>query len=120
MLKKLSKLVIAVSLGATIGALAGCSSSQQANLGSNLLATLCTNGQSLMVNIPTGLLTPAQVAGLQATACSTAFGSTAAPASAPGQYPIFAPVPPPTPAPVPSPAAPAVKIPASLGHATAN
>ena len=102
---------IAIALIGGAALLAGCSSqSGQPNpietLNRNLLATLCANGKTLLVNIPTGVLTPAQVQGAQDTACSTAFGTVAAPTPAPGMGPVFlGPTPAPTPAATPSPTA---------------
>lgn len=71
--------------------LAGCTSSEVQTANRNLLATLCANGATLLAQVPTGPLTPAQVTDIQNTACSTAFGTTAAPASAPGMGPVFPP-----------------------------
>ena len=111
-MKKLSLLVIAVSFGAIAGVLSGCSSGPFATANRNLLATICANGAVIQAQLPTGVLTPAQVAGIQNLACSTAFGTTAAPAPASGMSPVF---PGPTVSPTPAPApAPTVKIPASL------
>ena len=88
---------------------AGCSSAEQQTAARNFLATVCSNGQTLLTQIPTGFLTPAQIQDIGNTACSTAFGTTAAPAPAPGMAPIF---PAPSPAATPAPAAP--QIPASM------
>jgi hypothetical protein len=69
----------------------GCSSTQQDNALHNLLATVCANGQTIMVSLPTGFLTPQQIQNIQLLACSTAFGTTPAPAPAPGNSPVFSP-----------------------------
>lgn len=74
----------AIALALTVS---GCSMFQTANR--NLLATVCANGKTLMADIPTGVLTPSQVADAQNLACSTVFGTTAAPAPAPGESPVF-------------------------------
>ena len=104
MVKRIATLVIAGSMGAVLGTLAGCSSGQIQTANRNFLATICANGQQLLTEIPTGVLTPAQIQNIHDVACSTAFGTTAAPAPAPGESPVF-PGPKPTPVPlqVPSP-----------------
>ncbi len=84
----MKKLLLALPLLALIG----CSQSGAQNGASNFLATICANGQTLLTQVPTGILTPQQVQNIQLVACSTAFGTVAAPASAPGQFPIFSPV----------------------------
>lgn len=65
----------------------GCS--MFSNGARNLLAFNCANGATLLQDVPTGLLTPAQLKNIQDAACSTAFGTTAAPATAPGNSPVF-------------------------------
>jgi hypothetical protein len=82
----------------------GCSSGAGQNAASNFLATVCSNGQTILAQLPSVGLTPAQVQNIQMVACSTAFGSTAAPATAPGQAPVFPPVAAPAPTVVPAPA----------------
>lgn len=69
--------------------IAGCSMFQ--NAARNLLAFNCANGATLLQDVPTGMLTPAQIANIENAACSTAFGTTAAPAPAPGNNPVFPP-----------------------------
>lgn len=71
--------------------LAGCSQQQLDTANRNFLATVCANGQTLLTQVPTGFLTPQQIQNAQMLACSTAFGTTAAPAPASGMGPVFPP-----------------------------
>ena len=55
----------------------------------NLMAFNCANGQQIISQVPTMLLTPAQIQLAANAACSTVFGTTAAPIAAPGEGPVF-------------------------------
>ena len=101
------KLIIAAAFGLLV---AGCSSAEQQTAARNLLAVVCNNGQTLLTEVPTGFLTPAMIQNAQMVACSTAFGTSPAPASAPGMAPVF-PAPSPAATPAPTISAPVSALP---------
>lgn len=76
-----------IAIAFVFASLLGC-----ANASHNLMATLCGNGQTILTEIPTGFLSPAQVADAQSVACSTFFGTVPAPAPAPGNKPVALPL----------------------------
>lgn len=103
-MNRIHKIAIAGALTGAAVWLGGCTQAQIDTANRNFMATVCANGQTLLTQIPTGLLTPAQIADAGNLACSTVFGTTAAPAPAPGSAPVF-----PAPTPSPTPTAPASK-----------
>ena len=86
----MKKLII---LGIAALMFSACSSNQSANpLGTgfrNLMAYNCANGQTILGQVPSGLLTPAQIQMAADGVCSAVFGTVAAPAPAAGNMPMF-------------------------------